>query len=323
MNRRGLIVGIGAAAIPLIAHAQQTKMTRIGFLRYASPQEKQFDAFRDGLRALGYVEGQNIIIEQRYAAGALQRLTALADELVRLNMDVIVVDGSATATAVKAVTSSIPVVFSLATDPVAEQLASSMVRPGGNLTGLTMSVGYQLAGKRVELLRDVKPNLARLAMLAQPDNPTARSYLQDTDTVSRALGISTRTFEAHTEDDLPRAFNAMVEWQADGLTTLADAFLFSHRERIVRLADSNRLPAVYPEAEFPLVGGLLSYGPSLVDLFRRSASYVDKIVRGTPPALLPIEQPSKFELVINLKTAHALGLSISSDFLLRADEVIE
>ena len=217
MRRREFIAGLGsAAAIPPIARAQQTKVTRIGFLRYASPHEKQFEAFRDGLRALGYVEGQNTVIEQRYAGGALQRLAPLADELVRLNMDVIVVDGSATAKAVKAVTSTIPIVFSLATDPVAEQLVSSMARPGANLTGLTMSVGYQLAGKRVELLKDIKPNLSRLAMLAQPDNTTARAYLQDTETVSRALGITTRTFEARTADDLPRAFNAMVEWQADG-----------------------------------------------------------------------------------------------------------
>ena len=326
MRRREFIAGLGgaaAAAIPLIARAQQAKVTRIGFLRYASPHEKQFDAFREGLRALGYIEGQNIVIEQRYAAGALQRLALLADELVRLNMDVIVVDGSATAKAVKAATSTIPVVFSLATDPVTEQLASSMARPGANLTGLTMSVGYQLAGKRVELLKDIKPNLSRLAMLAQPDNTTAHAYLHDTYTVSRALGISTKTFDARTAVDLPRAFNAMVEWQADGLITLADALLFSERERIVKLAISNRLPGVHPEVEFPPAGGLLSCGPSLADLFRRSASYVDKIIKGTPPGQLPIEQPSKLELVINLKTAQALGLSISRDFLLRADEVIE
>ena len=180
MRRRNFIAALGGAAmLPLTTRAQQTKVTRIGFLRYASPHEKQFNAFRDGLRALGYIEGQNIAIEQRYAAGALQRLGPLAEELVRLKMDVIVVDGSATAKAVKAATSIIPVVFSLATDPVAEQLASSMARPGANLTGLTMSVGYQLAGKRAELLKDIKPSLSRLAMLAQPDNTTARAYLQD------------------------------------------------------------------------------------------------------------------------------------------------
>jgi len=212
---------------------------------------------------------------------------------------------------------------SIFTDPVAEQLASSMARPGANLTGLTMSVGYQLDGKRVELLKDIKPSLSRLALLAQPDNTTARAYVHDTETAGRALGIGTRTFEARTSDDLPRAFAAMVEWQADGVITLADALLFSQRDRIVTLATNNRLPGVHPEVEFPLAGGLLSYGPSLADLFRRSASYVDKIVKGALPAQLPIEQPSKLELVLNLKTAQALGLTISRDFLLRVDEVIE
>ena len=324
MRRRKFLTLLGgAAALPLSARAQQPKVTRIGFLRYASPHEKQFNAFRDGLGALGYIEGQNIVIEQRYAAGALQRLAPLAEELVSLNMDVIVVDGSATAKAIKAATATIPVVFALATDPVAEQLASSMARPGANLTGLTMSVGYQLAGKRVDLLKDIKPSLSRLALLAQPDNTTARAYVHDTETAGRALGIGTRTFEARTSDDLPRAFAAMVEWQADGVITLADALLFSQRDRIVTLATNNRLPGVHPEVEFPLAGGLLSYGPSLADLFRRSASYVDKIVKGALPAQLPIEQPSKLELVLNLKTAQALGLTISRDFLLRVDEVIE
>jgi ABC-type uncharacterized transport system substrate-binding protein len=160
-------------------------------------------------------------------------------------------------------------------------------------------------------------------MLAQPDNTTARAYLQDTETVSSALSLATRTFEARTVDDLPRAFAAMVEWQADGLITLADGFLFSQRERIVSLATTNKLPGVHPEVEFPLAGGLISYGPSLPDLFRRAAAYVDKILKGTPPSQLPIEQPSKLELVINLKTAQVLGLTISRDFLLRVDEVIE
>ncbi len=324
MRRREFIAALGgAAALPLTARAQQTKVTRIGFLRYASPHEKQFNAFRDGLSALGYVEGQNIVIEQRYAAGVPQRIGPLAEEMVRLQMDVIVVDGSTTARAAKAATSTSPVVFSLVTDPVAEQLVFSMARPGTNMTGLTMSVGYQLAGKRVELLKDVKPNLSRLAILTQPDNATTRAYVEDTERVSQALRITTQPFEARTPEDLPRAFRAMVEWQAEGVITLADALLFTERARIVSLATQHRLPGVHPEIEFPLAGGLLSYGPSLVDLYRRAASYVDKIIKGTPPAELPVEQPSKLELVVNLKTAQALGLTISRDFLLRADEVIE
>ena len=298
-------------------------MARVGFLRYAGPHEKQFDGFRNGLRALGYVEGQNVVIEQRYASGALNRLEALAADLVRSNMDVVVVDGSATAKAAKAATSSIPVVFALATDPVAEGLAASMARPGANLTGLNMSVGYQLAGKRVELLRDIKPELSRIAVLVQPDNPTARPYLSDAQKAAGALGLDVQAFDVRSVDDLPRAFAAMVEWRANGVITLPDALLFSQRGRVVTLALDNGLAGVHPEAEFPAAGGLLSYGPSLSDLFRRAASYVDQILKGRKPAELPIEQPSKFELVVNLKAAKTLGLTISREFLLRADEVIE
>jgi ABC-type uncharacterized transport system substrate-binding protein len=325
VRRRELIALLGgAAAWPLTARAQQPgKVARIGFLRYASPHEKQFNAFRDGLRALGYVEGRNILIEQRYAAGVVDRLGPLAAELARLNVDVIVVDGSASAKAAKAATTAIPVIFSLATDPEAEGLIASMARPGANLTGLTMSVGYQLAGKRVELLRDIKPDLSRLAVLGNPGNLTTQPNVQDIETVAGALGVTVRMFEARSIDDLPPAFAAMVAWQADGVNTLNDAMLFSQRELVVRLTLDNKLAGVHPEAEFPEAGGLLSYGPSLSDLFRRAASYVDKILKGSKPAELPIEQPSKFELVVNVKAARTLGLTISRDFLLRADEVIE
>ena len=325
-RRRDFVALLGGATVawPLAVRAQlQAKVARLGFLRYASPHEKQFNAFRDGLQALGYVEGRNILIEQRYAAGAVDRLGPLAAELVRLNVDLIVVDGSAAAKAAKAATDAIPVVFALATDPEAEGLVVSMARPGANLTGLTMSVGYQLAGKRVELLRDIKPDLSRLAVLGNPGNLTTQPSVQDIERVAGALGVTVRTFEARSTDDLPRAFAAMVAWRADGVNTLNDAMLFSQRERVVRLTLDNNLAGVHPEAEFPEAGGLLSYGPSLSDLFRRAASYVDKVLKGIKPAELAIEQPSRFELVVNLKAAQALGLTISRDFLLRADEVIE
>jgi putative ABC transport system substrate-binding protein len=325
-SRREFITLLGgaAAAWPLAARAQQAgKVARIGFFRYASPHQKQFDGFREGLRANGYVEGQNIVIEQRYADGAFDRLGQLAAELVRLNLDVIVVDGSATAKVIKAATSSIPVVFALATDPVGDGLVTSMARPGTNLTGLTLSVGYLLAGKRVELLKDLKPDLSRLAVLLPPNNVTADSYLQDAERVGRALGLSTRAFAAQSVDDLPRAFARMIEWQANGLITLNDAFFFSQRERIVALTLENKLAAVHPEAEFVEAGGLLSYGANLSDLFRRAAFYVDKILKGAKPADTPIEQPSKFDLVVNVAAARTLGLTISREFLLRADEVIE
>jgi putative ABC transport system substrate-binding protein len=197
MKRRDFITLVGGVAVawPLVARAQQpAKVARIGFLRYASPHDKQFNAFRDGLRTFDYVEGRNIFIEQRYAAGTFGRLGELAAELVRLNMDVIVVDGSSTAKAAKAATATIPVVFSIAADPEAEGLVASMARPGGNLTGLTFSVGYQLAAKRVELLKDIKPDLSRLAVLTQPDNPTSIPWLREVENISGALGLSARAF---------------------------------------------------------------------------------------------------------------------------------
>jgi putative ABC transport system substrate-binding protein len=208
IGRRQFVTLLGGAATawPLAARAQQpAKVARIGFLRYASPHEKQFNAFRDGLRALGYVEGRNLFIEQRYAAGVVDRLGALAAELALLNLDVIVVDGSAAAKAAKAATATIPVVFSLATDPEAEGLVASMARPGANLTGLTMSVSYQLAGKRVELLKDIKPDLSRLAVLGNPGNLTTQPSVQDIERVAGALGVTVRAFEARSIDDLPRA----------------------------------------------------------------------------------------------------------------------
>jgi putative tryptophan/tyrosine transport system substrate-binding protein len=310
----------GAVAWPLLALAQQ-KLARIGFLRQAGPHEKQFEAFRDGLRSAGYVEGQNIVIEQRYAAGAYDRLGELATELVRANVELIVVDGTAAAKACKSTTATIPIVFALAVDPVADGLAASFARPDGNLTGLTMAAGYALAGKRVELLKDMAGGLSRIAVLSNPGNPP--HVLRETERAASALGLVMRAFEVRSPADLRLAFAAMADWPADGLVTLTDGMLFSQRDRVVELALKSKLPAVYPEAEFVAAGGLSSYGPSLPDLFRRAASYVEKILKGAKPGDLPIEQPTKFELAINLKTAQALGLVISREFQLRADEVIE
>jgi putative tryptophan/tyrosine transport system substrate-binding protein len=323
-TRRGFMILLGGAAAgwPLPAWSQQ-KLARIGFLRQAGPHEKQFDAFREGLRAGGYVEGQNILIEQRYAAGAYDRLSELATELVRANVEVIVVDGTAAAKACKSATATIPIVFALAVDPVADGLAASFARPDGNLTGLTMAAGYALAGKRVELLKDMFGGLSRVAVLSNPGNPPHVPYLRETERAASALGLAMRAFEVRSLADLRAAFAAMANWPADGLVTLTDGMLFSQRDRVVELALKSKLPAVYPEAEFVAAGGLSSYGPSLPDLFRRAASYVEKILKGAKPGDLPIEQPTKFELAINLKTAQALGLVISREFQLRADEVIE
>ena len=325
MRRRDFIAGVAGLSVPrpLAARAQSRTLARVGFLRQAGPDDKQFDAFRGGLRAVGYLEGQNIVIEQRYAAGAYDRLPALAMELVHLNVDVIVVDGTAAAKACKAATSTTPIVFTLAVDPVADSLVASIAHPGGNLTSLTMTTGYELAGKRVELLKDMVGGLSRVAVLSNPSNPPHVHYLRETERVATALGLDVRAFEVRGPNDLPGAFAAMADWHADGLVTLTDGMLFSQRARVTELALNSKRPGVYPEAEFVAAGGLASYGPNLPDLFRQAATYVDKILKGTKPADLPIEQPSKFELVINLKTAKVLGLTISREFQLRADEVIE
>jgi putative tryptophan/tyrosine transport system substrate-binding protein len=326
LKRREFITLLGGAtaAWPLSARAQQpVKIARIGFMRAAGPNEKEFNAFRSGLNAHGYLEGQNIVIEQRYAAGVYDRLSELAAELVRLEMDVIAVDGPPAAKAAKAATTRIPIVFTLVVDPVAEGLATSMARPGANLTGLTQSVGFQLVGKRVELLKDIKPDLARLAVLENPNQPVSAPHLVEAEKAARTLGLTVRAFEARSPRDLRTAFAAMVEWHADGVITLNDGMLYSERERVVMLARENRLVSMHPETGFVEAGGLVSYGPSLPDLFLRAATYVDKILKGAKPADLPIEQPTKFELVVNLKTARVLGLNVEREFLLRADEVIE
>jgi putative ABC transport system substrate-binding protein len=325
MKRREFVMLLGgaAAACPLAARAQEGKVWRIGFLRYAAPNAAHFEAFRRGLRDLGYVEGRNIVIEERYASGVYDRLPMLIAELIALKPDVIVVDGTATAKVVQAATSSVPIVFTLAADPVADGLAASMSRPGGNFTGLTFSVGYEIAGKRVDLLKEIVPAVSRVAVLANPANPTNAAYLGSARNSSSTLGFQIEAFEVPTANDLSTVFSTMMKWPADGLITLNDALFFSQRDRISELAASSRLPAVYPESEFVRAGGLMAYGPSLSDLFQRAASYVDKILKGTRPADLPIEQPTKFELVFNLKSAKALGLTIPESFLIRADEVIE
>ena len=231
MRRREFITLLGGAAMawPLVAQAQQqtVKTARIGFFRAAGPHNKQFQAFRDGMQALGYVEGRNLSIEQRYAAGVYERLNEYAAELARLNLDVIVVDGAATAKAAKAATAETPVVFALAADPVADGLVASMSRPGANLTGLTLTVGYQLAGKRVELLKELVPALARVAVLGNSDNPPTQPFLREAERVGVLLGLTVRGFDARHINDLGHAFDAMADWRADGVTTLNDGMFFA------------------------------------------------------------------------------------------------
>lgn len=326
MQRREFLGILGGAAVAgsFAARAQQPgKVWRIGFLRYTAPIAAHLAAFRHGLRELGYVEGRNVVIEERYASGVYDRLPLLVAELIALKPDVIVIDGTATAKVVQTATNSVPIVFTLAVDPVADGLAASMSRPGGIFTGLTLSVGYELAGKRVDLLKEVVPGVTRVAVLANPVNPTNAAYLATARNSSTILGLQIEPFEVHAASDLSNAFSSMMMWRADGLITLNDAMFFSQRDRISQLAASSGLPAIYPESEFVRAGGLMAYGPSVSDLFQRAATYVHKILNGARPADLPFEQPTKFELIFNLKTAKALGLTIPESFMTRADEVIE
>ena len=326
MRRREFLEFVGGitATWPFAAGAQSpAKVERVGFLRQAGAQAKQLDAFRDGLRAAGYIEGQNIVIEARYADGAYERLSNFVAELIHSNVDVILVDGPAAATACKDATSTIPIVFTLAVDPVAEGLVKSLAHPGGDLTGLTMAAGYELAGKQIELLKDIVGTLSRVAVLGNPANPPHMAYLRETERTAAALGVDLRAFEVSSADDLATAFMAMTSWRATGLVTLPDGLLFNLRERVVQLALTNKLPSVFPEAEFAAAGGLASYGPSLPDLFRQAAGYVAKILKGEKPADLPVEQPSKFDLVINLATAKALGITMPPVLVSIAAEVIE
>jgi putative ABC transport system substrate-binding protein len=330
MDRRAFLAGTGAVllAAPLAAEAQQAAtVVRIGFLSTnlaASPHRPE--AFRQGLRDLGYVEGRNLVIEYRDAEGKVDRLPALAAELVALKVDVIVTDGGTIAAlAAKQATRTLPIVFAAVGDPVTSGLVTSLARPGGNVTGLS-SLFPELVGKRLELLTQAVPGVNRIAVLRLPGalgERTAKDMLMGTEVAARALGVRLQVVEARGSDDFDRAFSDMTRARAGALTVLpSNMFLREHR-RLVDLAAKSRLPAVYPSREFVDAGGLMSYGPNTADLYRRSATYVDKILKGAKPADLPVEQPTKFELVINLKTAKALGLTIPPSVLARADEVIQ
>jgi putative ABC transport system substrate-binding protein len=330
IDRRAFIAGTGAVllAAPLAAEAQPAaKIPRIGFLSLnLAPNSHLHEAFRQGLRDLGYIQGRNIVIEIRDAEGKYERLPALAVELVALKVDVIVTGGGTPpALAAKQATKTIPIVFASAPDPVTDGLVASLARPGGNVTGLS-NINPELVGKCLEQLKQAVPGVSRVAVLWQPgfmDQRTDREMLKAEDVAAQALGVRLQFVEARGPADLDRAFSDMTKARAGALTVLPSAMLFTERRRLVDLAAKSRLPAVYPQKEFVEAGGLMAYGPSLADLFRRTAIYVDKILKGAKPADLPVEQPTKFELVINLKTAKALGLTIPPPLLARADHVVE
>ena len=330
MRRREFITLLGGAAVgwPVAANAQQAaKVARIGYLSTnlaSSPHHHE--AFRQGLRDLGYVEGHNVVIEYRDAEGEVERHPALAAELVALKVDVIVVAGSTlTARTAKQATSTLPIIFIAVGDPVGSGLVTSLARPGGNVTGLS-NIGPELIGKCLELLKQAVPGVDRVAVLWVPGalgERTDKDMLKGAEVAERALGVQLQFVDARGAENFDRAFSDITRARAGALTVLPSARLLREHRRLVELAAKNRLPAVYPTREFVDAGGLMAYGANLADLYRRAATYVDKVLKGAKPADLPVEQPTKFELVINLKTAKALGLAIPTNFIARADEVIE
>jgi ABC-type uncharacterized transport system substrate-binding protein len=328
IDRRAFLAGAAALlAAPLAAETQQAdKVARIGYLgtrRGVSPHLPE--AFRQGLRDLGYVEGRNVVIEYRNSEGKNERLPALAAELVALKVDVILAAATPHALAAKQATRTIPIVFAATGDAVADGLVASLARPGGNITGLSFFTP-ELVGKRLELLKQTVPGVSRIAVLWNPGGlgeSTEKDVLKRAEVAARAIGVQLHFVEARGPADFDRVFSDMTRARAGALTVLTSAMLFEERKRLVDLVAKNRLPAVYPWREFVDAGGLMAYGPDLADLFRRAATYVDKILKGAKPGDLPVEQPTKFELVINLKTAKALGLTIPPSLLQRADQVIE
>jgi putative tryptophan/tyrosine transport system substrate-binding protein len=320
MNRRGFVTGLGAMlATPLAAEAQQArKVPRIGLLDYA----KFWDPLLAALNELGYVEGRTIIVEYRSSEGRSERLSALALDLVKRSVDIIVVYGTPATQVAKRATATIPIVMVGVGEPVDTGLVASLARPGGNITGSTI-LGADLGAKRVELLREAIPRISRVAFLLNPQNASNRVQFEHVQAGVRALGLRLLSVQVSGPDEFDDAFAAMMKQRPDALMVTADPAQQRFVERIVRFAAAQRLPTIYQVKENVIDGGLISYGPSLPDLFGRCARYVDRILKGAKPGDLPVEQPTKFELAINLKTARALGLTIPPSLLLRADQVIE
>ena len=324
MDRRAFM-GTAAGSLlitPLAVLAQQTaKVWRIGYLRRTSREPADIDALRLGLRELGYVEGQNLVIDERYADGVAARLPDLARELMQLKVQVFVVDGGTTVRAVREVIGATPLVFTLVGDPVAMGIVRSLDHPGGTMTGLT-TFNVVLPAKRLQLLREVVP-ATRVGVLNNPSNPGPPAQAGSLTGAARSLGIDLTRVNAQSPGELAEAFAKMSQAGVTALLVENDAMFFSQRARIVDLAAMHKLPAVYGEREFAAAGGLMAYAANYAAIFRRAATYVDKILKGAKPGDLPIEEPTRIELVINLKAARALGLTIPQSLLLRADEVIQ
>jgi len=328
MKRREFMTLLGgvAALLPRAARAQQAgKISRIGYLGISSlaMEPHYVDAFRQKLRELGHLDGENIAIEYRWAEGQDDRLPTLAAELVRLKPDVIVTTGTPGALAVMQATQTIPIVMASSADPVRAGLVTNLARPGGNVTGFTIR-GAELEGKRLEFLKQAVPELARVAVIWNPNNLAIVANFETIKIAARALGITLDPItEVRRADELDNAFAVIAGARPQALAVVADRFLLSQRKRIVEFASANRLSSMYPYREYVAAGGLMSFAPSDVELFRGAATYVDKILNGAKPGDLPVQEPVRFELVINLKTAKAIGIDVSTSLLLRADELIE
>ena len=316
-----VVLTLGLTLAPLVAEAQAGKLARIGFLSTPAPAPYQ-EGFLQGLRELGYVDGQNVVVERRSAYGEYDRLPALAAELVRLKVDVLVVTATPGALAAKNATKTIPIVMVGIGDPLTTGIVGSLARPGGNLTGLSLQ-NPELSGKRVQLLKETLPRVSRVAVLLNPTNPIHTVFWRATQDAAAMLGVQVTSLEVRTAGDFERAYESATAERAGALIVLDDPLSVSERRRIIDLAASHRLPTMYGFREFVEAGGLMSYGPNLRDHYRRAARYVDKILKGAKAGDLPVEQPTLFELAINLKTAKALGLTIPQSLLGRADQVIQ
>lgn len=327
MRKKIIVLALSAVflALNFPSEAQQpTKIPVIARLAIASRSSEldRTETFRQGLRELGYVEGKNILIEWRFADGKLDRLPALAAELVRLKVDIIVTTGSTPTRAARAATSTIPIVMSNDNDPVGDGFVASLAQPGGNITGLS-NFAPELSGKRLEILKEVVPSLARVAILGTSTNPAHAQVMKEVEPAAKAFGVKLQFLDVLDSTDIETTFRAVTKARAGGVLVLSSAVLVSQRVRVAELAVQNRLPTIYSNSQFAEAGGLMFYGVNVRDLDRRVATYVDKILKGRTPADLPVEQPMKFEFIINLKTAKQIGLTIPPNVLVRADRVIK
>jgi ABC-type uncharacterized transport system substrate-binding protein len=322
-----LVAIFPVGAVEVVEAQQPKKLSRIGVLLPWSPDSgvslSFLKAFQQGLKELGYVEGQNLAIEYRYAEGLLERNASLVAELVRLNVDIIVTTAGPQSLVAKQATTMIPIVFTQVLDPVAEKLVASLARPGGNITGLSQ-MGAELAGKRLELLKEAFPKISRVAILLRTAGSQASAArFKETEVAAKGMGVRLQSLDVDSAEDLEGAVRAAKTERAGALIVIQTAFINTYRARITELAAKSRLPTMFEEKTHVESGGLMSYGPSFFDLHRRAATYVDKILKGTKPADLPVEQPAKFEFVVNLKTAKQIGVTIPPNVLARADRVIK